>query len=146
MSRFPLIATELWETQGLFAMLCEIIHLSLQRAQGNSYPALPAKSNSRISQRRNWERVFTRDANGAFKQSGNHSLLHRHHQHMCFFLHPTSFPVTAERGGLNIRGIGQCPKLPCHFSLILNWGFTLFHSNCFIDIAWHMNGNSMSLW
>lgn len=83
MSRLTFVGSELWGTRRLFAVLCEIIHLSLQRVKGNYTRCCWAKSNSSISQRRNWERVFTLNANGAFKQSGNHSLLHRYHQQSC---------------------------------------------------------------
>ena len=67
-------------------MLGEIIHLSHQRAKGDLYPPLLAKSNSRISQWRNFERVFAPNANGASKQSDHHSLLPRNHQHTWVFV------------------------------------------------------------
>eukprot|EP00064_Thunnus_orientalis_P000127 superscaffoldBa00000006_g127 len=112
------------------------------RAKGNSYPPLLAKSNSRISQWRNRERVFTRSAfNGAFKQSGNHSLLHRHHQHV-FFLHPVSFPVTVERGS-QVYDVKLFPEEPVELivgeALTLNCT-ALVEFNAGVDIKWSYPG------
>lgn len=59
MLSFPLIARELRVIQMLYALLYELIHLCLQRANGNSYSPLPAKCNSHISQRRNSERLHS---------------------------------------------------------------------------------------
>lgn len=128
--------SELWRTLRLCCVSSFSSHL--REVKRNHSHRCWAKSNSSISQRRNWERVFALDANGAFIQSGNHRLQYRYCQHTCF-------SVLCYWGSLNIRESNRCPNLSFLFSVIFNWGLIYFN---FLHwyIAGHMNGNSPGLW